>query len=340
MGKIMRIKSIILGTCGLALSGGAAFAQDLTISLWGGGYVEAFRKAVVEPFEKANGVSVTLDSGIASERLAKLLATGGRGTDLVYFTDYQMAELAKRGLLQPVDAGALENAASIKDFAKDPLGGGLCPAFTVAGVGLAYNSKMIEAPTSWADLFRDDLPGKKGFPEVSISDGPLMIAKVAEMEGGSLDDTDAGFAKIAAAKDKLQIYSGREVLDSINQGDVSLSSHLNIFIRKDDSVPLRFVFPKEGGIAVLNMVCVMKDAKNKELAQKFIDFHLSKEVQEAMLSAQGESTVRSDVAPPEDSKFNVISPEDMEKLRFFDVNKIVENRAGWIEEWQEKVIAE
>src|SRR5690606_35457925 len=128
--------------------------------------------------------------------------------------------------------------------------------------------------------------------------------------------------------------------DAINQGDVSLAPHLNIFVRRDESVPLRFTFPQEGGLGVLNLACVTANSQNVELPQKFIDFHLSKQVQEAMLLSQGEGTVRTDVEMPEDSIYSLISPEDMAKLRFFDVNKIVENRDEWIARWQEEVIAE
>lgn len=337
----MNIKRTTLASGGLLLmSAGLASAQDLTISLWGGGYAEEFRKTIVEPFEKANGVSISLETGLSGERLAKLMATRGRGTDIVYFTDYQMAELAGRNLLQPIDPSALSNLGSLYDFAKDPLSGGLCPAFTVAAVGLAYNSELMDEPASWADLFRDDLPGKKGFPDINISYGPLLVAMVAEMEGGSLDDTDPAFAKIASIKDKLQIFTGREILDSINQGDVPLAPHLNIFVRRDDSVPLRFTFPEEGGLGVLNLACVTAGSENVELAQKFIDFHLSQEVQQAMLVNQGEGTVRKDVELPEDSNFSLIAPDDLEKLRFFDVSKIIENREDWIARWQEEVIAE
>jgi len=337
----MNFKDLTLATGSLlVLSASLASAQDLTISLWGGSYAEEFRRLIVEPFEKEYGVKVALDTGLSGERLAKLMATRGRGTDIVYFTDYQMAELAGRGLLQPVDAAALTNLDGVYDFAKDPLGDGLCPAFTVAAVGLAYNSEKAEKPTSWGDIFRDDIAGKKAFPDINISYGPLVVVQTAEMNGGGLDNVDTAFEKIASVKDNLQIFTGREILDSINQGDVAMAPHLNIFVKHDESVPLRFTFPEEGGLGVLNVACVTAATENKELAEKFINFHLSKEVQEAMLNGQGEGTVRKDVALPESSSYTLISPEDMEKLRFFDVKKIVENRPEWIERWQEEVIAE
>lgn len=318
---------------------GPGQAQDLTISIWGGGYAEEFRNTVVAPFEKEHGVDIRLETGLSGERLAKIIATKGRGTDLVYFTDYQMAELAGRGLLQPIDGEQL-NLKGVADFAHDPLGGGLCPAFTVAAVGLAYNSDLGDAPTSWGDLFVEGQPARIGFPDITISYGPLLLVTVAEMNGGGIDDIDPGFEAIAAAKDRLQIFTGREILDAINQGDVAMAPHLNIFVQQDKSVPLRFTFPKEGGLGVLNLACVVKGSANADLAAEFVNFHLSQQVQAAMLQNQGDGTVRTDVAMPESSKYSLISPEEVARLRFYDVQKLVENRDAWIARWQEEIIAQ
>ena len=330
-----------------AIAGSAALsantpaqAQELVISMWGGGYAEEIEKTIVQPFEEMTGANVTLDTGLSGERMAKLLATKGRGTDLVYFTDYQMAELAKAGVVQPIDAGSLSNLEGVADFAKDPLGGGMCPAFTVLAVGLAYNGETLaEPPTSWADIFNADL-GVSGFPDITTSYTPLLLMKLAEMEGGSADDLTPAFEKVAAEKSHLQFYSSREILDSINQGDVAMAPQLNIFVPKDESVPLRFTYPEEGGLGVLNLVCVTAGSENKELAQQFIDFHLSREIQEAMLLGQGETTVRTDVDAPAETMHSLIPAEELSKLQFFDPNTIVEHRNEWVDQWQERVIAQ
>lgn len=324
----------------LIAGAGAASAQELTISMWGGSYAEEIENTIVKPFEEMTGATVTMETGLSGERIAKLLATKGRGTDLVYFTDYQMAELAKAGILQPIDPAAVPNIEGISEFAKDPLGGGMCPAFTVLAVGLAYNGETMDPPpASWSDIFDEEL-GTSGFPDITMSYGPLLLAEIATIEGGGIDDLTPAFEAVSEAKSHLQIFTGRDILDSINQGDVAMAPQLNIFVRKDDSVPLRFTYPDEGGLGVLNLVCVTADSDNKELAEKFINFHLSKEIQTEMLVNQGESTVRPDVEATGESAFNVVTPEVRENLQFFDVNTIVENRKNWIEAWQEEVIAQ
>lgn len=323
------------------LTAQSAEAEELTISIWGGGYAEEFKKNVVEPFEKETGATVNVAGGLSSERLAKLMATRGRGTDLIYLTDYQMAELKKRNLLQPIDPTKLPNLSQLYDFARDPLGGNTCPAFTVAGVGLAYNKDhFAEPPQSWKDLFRTDLKGKAGYVDMNVSYGPLMLVETARLFGGGIDDIDPAFKKVKESRDHLQFFTRREILDAINQGDVSLAPHLNIFVTKDESVPLRFTWPKEGGLGVLNLACIVKGTEVSDLAQKFIDFHLSKQAQEAMANAQGETPVNKTAKVPENTAFNIISPSDVENLIFFDIDKIAADRADWLKRWQEEIIAQ
>ena len=318
-----------------------AVAKDLTISIWGGGYAEEFKKQVVEPFEKQTGATVRVEGGLSTERLAKLMATHGRGVDLIYLTDYQMAEAKKRGLLEAVDPSKLGNLSDLYDFARDPLGGNTCPAFTVAGVGLAYNKDQFhEQPQSWKELFSKSLPGKAGYVDMSVSYAPLLLAEVAKLYGGGIDNVDPAFKQIEEAKPHLQFFTRQEILQSVNQGDVSLTPQLNIFVKKDDSVPLRFTWPKDGGLGVLNLVCMVKGTDVPELAEKFIDFHLSKAAQEGMLKAQGETPVNKKAERPATSNFNVIPQSDIGNLQFFDVNKILAHRDEWMKRWQEQVLAQ
>src|SRR5690606_27335943 len=134
---------------------------------------------------------------------------------------------------------------------------------------------------------------------------------------------DPGIARLTELKDSLQFFSLRESLDSINHGDVSIAPHLNIFVVKDESVPLRFSWPDEGGLGVLNLACVVESSEQSELAQQFINFHLSQEAQEGLLQAMGETPVNTTVSVPEGLPHNYIPSADIEKLQFFDVDKIV-----------------
>ena len=314
--------------------------KKITVSVWGGGYAQMWKKHAAAPFEKATGIKVSMDVGRSSQRLSKLLTTKGKGTDVIFITDYQMAVAREKGLLQPVTASNIKNMANLYDFAKDPLGGGLCPAITVLGAGIAYNKTHFKSPpTSWNDLFRADLKGQPGFPNITQSYSPLVLIRLAEMNGGSADKIDPGFKKLATIKDKVRIFRVFEVLGAINQGDASISPMLNIFVKKDPSVPLSFAWPKDGGVGVLNLACVVKGTKNKEAAEKFIDFYLSHDIQRGLAVNGGDSPVNKTVKVPGGLKYNIVTPDQVAKLHFYDAVSLASKRSKWLARFQEEIVA-
>ncbi len=328
---------------GLAAAGVAPPAEgaELVVSIWGGSYAEEFRKVVAAPFEKQHGVKIVIEGGRSTERLSKLLAARGAGTDVFYITDYQMVVAQERGLLEPIRPASLTHLGDLYGFAKDPLGGNLCPAFTVLGVGIAYNRQHFPTPPSaWTDLGRTDFRGRPGYPDMGLSFGPLMLIRLAELHGGGINNVDPAFAYLKTLKARLQIFKLFEVLDSINQGDVSLAPQLNIFVKKDPKVPLAFTWPKDGGLGVVNLACVVKGTKQRDLAEKLINFHLSPEAQLAMAVSQGESPTNRKVAVPDGLPFNMVLGEDLTRLRFWDAKVVAAKRDAWLKRWQEEIVAQ
>lgn len=341
----MSMKTTLCAAAALStfLAPATSFAADLTISLWGGGYGERFTEHLIQPFEEANGVEIAVDGGRSSERLSKLIATKGRGVDLVFLSDFQMYEAYSRGLIENINPDNVPNRENLHDFARDPMGGESCPAFVVLGAGLAYNTDEFgdTPPSSWNDLLRSDLKGKAGYPDIGISYATLLAIQMAELNGGSIDAVSAGFDALNEGRENLQFYASREVLESVVRGDVSLAPQLNIFVKKEEGVPMDFAWPKEGGLGVLNLMCVVKGSKNVELAEKFINYMLSDETQSVILNTQGETPVSAnvDMSGAADMPRNVLTLEDIGNLNFWDMKTIAENKSAWVELWQETVIA-
>ena len=340
--KLFKMFFSFLITCSfLSVTFSSSLADTLTISIWGGGYGNMWKKHVAEPFEKKTGHKVIIDGGRSSERLSKLIATKGRGTDLIFLTDYQMAIANEKGLLTPVNTINVKSMANLYDFAKDPLGGGLCPAITVIGAGLAFNKNHFSTPpTSWNALFSKDLKGKPGYPAITQSYSPLVLIRLSEMNGGGLNAMDKGFNKLAEIKDRVQIFKLFEILDAINQGDASVTPMLNIFVRKDPSVPLSFTWPKDGGIGILNLACIIKGTKKKELAEQFLDYYLSDENQLHIAQKGGDSPVVRTVKVPKGTKYNMVTENQVSKLHFYNATIVAARRDVWLTKFQEEIIAD
>ncbi|MEM8550934.1 MAG: extracellular solute-binding protein [Pseudomonadota bacterium] len=316
----------------------SANAADLTISVWGGTYGEKWAADVVEPFEEATGLDVALDLGRSGERLAKLMATGGQGIDLIFLTDHQMAIAKGRGFLEPVDATQIPNMENLHDFAVDPLGEGMCPAITLLGVGLVYNKEMFETPpTSWLVLEEEGLPAPPAFMDMAFSVAPSVLTRLAELKGGSLDDPDPAFEMMESRKDEARVFTLFEVIDWINRDEVSVAPMLNIFARKDDDLAMRFTFPEDGTLGVVNLACVVKGSPNTEAAHKFLDYYLSAEVQAKQAEVAGETPVVKDVALPTDSPYTFVPADSIDELIVYDPNAIAQKRGEWMERFQDDI---
>lgn len=323
-----------------AVAAGPAKAEELTISVWGGFYGENWKKDVIDPWSEETGVKVTMDFGQSSTRLSKALATRGRSADIMFLTDHQMAILQDRGLLETIDWSKVPNAADLYEFAKDPLGAGNCSASTLLGVGLAYNKDHFDTPpTSWMDVAREDLKTRPAFMDLGWSVAPSVMTHYATLLGGGLDDMDPAFALLEEQKERARFFQLFEVIDWINQEEVSIAPMLNIFAKEDPELPMRFVFPEDGTLGVVNMMCVLKGSDNKETAEKFIDHYLSKEVQEMQARIWGEGPVVASAALPDQSAYKLVPVDNISEVIVYDPTTIARNREDWMTRFEEQVLA-
>ena len=330
------------GFCALAAvlaAGTPLAAQELTVSVWGGGYGETWKKVAVDPFVAQTGIKVTVDMGPSNQRLSKLLAARG-GVDLLFITDHQMAVVKARGLIEAFDPAQVPNAANLIDFARDPLGDKLCPAITVLGIGLAYNKDHFPTPPkAWNELLRNDLKAPQAFMDIAFSVAPSMLIQLAELNGGSIDNVDPGIKAMGDRKSRARFFKLFEVLDWINRGETSVAPMLNTFVKRDPNVPLRFAFPEKDAIGVVNMACVIKGTKNKVAAERFLNYYLSDEVQSKMAATFGEMPVTKTAKIPDNVPYEVLSPERIARLKFYDPVKIGAQRQRWIDKFEEAVVA-
>lgn len=329
----------LVSTVAALAAGHAASAQELTVSVWGGGYGETWKKVAVDPFVAQTGIKVTVDMGPSNQRLSKLMASR-TGVDLLFITDHQMAVAKSRGLLEPFDPANVPNAANLIGFARDPLGDKLCPAITVLGIGLAYNKDQYPTPPkAWSELMRGDLKSPPAFMDIAFSVAPSMLVQLAELNGGSIANIDPGLKAMADRKARARFFKLFEVLDWINRGEVSVAPMLNTFVKRDPNVPLRFVFPEKDAIGVVNMACIVKGTKNKASAEKFLNYYLSDTIQSQMAATFGEMPVTTTAKIPDGVPYEVLSPERIASLKFYDPVKLGAERQRWIDKFEEAVVA-
>jgi iron(III) transport system substrate-binding protein len=122
----------------------------------------------------------------------------------------------------------------------------------------------------------------------------------------------------------------------VNDGEAKLGIAL-----EDDALdyvkgggPVTILYPEDGTSTVADGMALAKGAPNAESGKRFIDWLLTKPVQEIVVKQMGRRAVRIDVAGGGGAK-----PITEVKLVNYDIRAIAQNRAAWIARWKEMAAA-
>lgn len=326
-------------TTAAASEGEKPFAgQKLTVSTFSFN-AELLQKNVYDPFMEKTGAELVIETGKNAERVTKI-EESPENYDVVIIGDSFAAQLAKDGMLESLDRSTLTNLDSIYDSAKAPMGEEFGPAYTFNRLGIVYDPEMCTAEIkSFADLWNPELEGCIAIPDITTTSGPLFYYGTAAafgLEPGK--DDDAIFAKLAELKPNVvKTYtSANDTITMLNQGEASVALLLDYSYTSAKQANDAYVWvdPAEGSFSGFNMLNIVKGCENKELAQAFIDFYLSKEVQEAEALDGVDSPVNTSVELTAEQAQNfTYGAEMVNSLIVPDWDLITEKKAEWIEKW-------
>ncbi len=140
----------------------AALAEKIVISNWDG-YMPP---DLLENFTKETGIEVDMAVHATNEEImGKVVASGGKGYDVLFVSSPFAEALHNLGLAATLDHAKMPNLAKLvpeaQTLAHDP-GNTFSVPYTWGTTGLCYRSDQMAAPTSWNDLLKpaDDLKGK------------------------------------------------------------------------------------------------------------------------------------------------------------------------------------
>ncbi|MCA1376418.1 MULTISPECIES: extracellular solute-binding protein [unclassified Bradyrhizobium] len=178
--------SVLASALCIAMGTGPAQAQSNVVIMQdpGGGYGDALRKVMYDPFEKATGIKVvTVQEARSGPRIKAQAEAGKAQWDLTFIFD-QETKLLGDCCLADIDYSKLSDAAkqtlaAMPDNLKRKKG----VALQVIGVGLVYNKdkyKGENVPTSWADFWDvKKFPGRRCMPA-----WPRFVFEAALMADG------------------------------------------------------------------------------------------------------------------------------------------------------------
>jgi putative spermidine/putrescine transport system substrate-binding protein len=332
------VATVVLAGLGIAIGQ----SNDVTVILPGGTLAKAFRKNVVEPFEKKQNARVNVVTGLTMENLAKLRAQKGNPQiDVVIFDPPGAIPAAKEGLLETLDPEKIPNMKLLHPWGvqKDRL----YVTWLTANQVLAYNTKFVkEPPKSWADLWKPEYKGKVVLPDISITQGVYFVSIVSKMQtGNDLYNTDAAFEKIKSLRSNVLTFytSHDQAAQLLNSGEAWLVPWASdrALTQVAAQAPIAATVPKEGAIYWTSEMGIPKGAKSKALAEKYIDLAMSAEVQ--TLNAQEVFIGPSNrtVKLEGDLARNLPYGERLKELIAPEWEKLDQLRDRWTDRWNREI---
>ena len=314
--------------------------QTLTISTFSFN-AELLQKNVYDPFMEQTGAKIVVETGKNAERVTKI-EESPENYDVVIIGDSFAAQLANDGILENIDRSKIANLDSIYDVAKAPMGEEYGPAYTFNRLGIVYDPSMIDVEIkSFADLWNPELKDCIAVPDITTTSGVLFYYATAAAFGLTPgQDDDAIFAKLEELKPNVvkTWTSANDTITMLNQGEASVAALLDYSYTtaKQANPDYVWVSPSEGNFACFNMLNITKDCKNKDLAEAFINFYLSKDVQQADALDGVDAPVNTEVELTEEQAANFTYGQEMvDSLILPDWSLITEKKADWINRWNE-----
>jgi spermidine/putrescine transport system substrate-binding protein len=263
-----------------SLAAGTASAADLVISNWDG----YMAKDIAETFKAATGLEIEVVNHATNEEImGKLMASQGKGYDIVFVSSPFAEVLNGQGLVEPIDKAAVPNIANLypeaASLAYDP-GNVYSVPYTWGTTGLCYRSDLVEGtPDSWMNLLQP-VDALKGKTTMLATDRWLMAAGELA-KGYSVNETDPAKIEevknlLIEAKKTLLAYDDTTFYSKLVSGEASLvhawDGWCNYGIAENKDI--KFVVPKEGSDLWVDSIVVLKSSEKKDAAMKFINFIL------------------------------------------------------------------
>lgn len=274
------MKKLLCALLALALLLPAAALAD-------GGVVNVFNwedyidADVLQQFEEETGIHVNYMRFTQNEDMIVQVESNPSAFDVVFPSEYMVERLTAKGLLDEINFDHIPNFAqidpSLQDPSYDPENRHSVP-YMWGTLGILYNTKLVSEPVdSWGILW-DEKYQNNVFMMDSLRDGlgiPLIY------KGYSMNTKD--FGQLNEAKDMLiaqkrsgvvKAYQMDEIKDKMVAGEGALAVVYSgdALYAIDLNEDLAYAVPKEGSNIWVDCMVIPKAAKNKENAEKFIDF--------------------------------------------------------------------
>ena len=315
---------VVLSGCGAASVEGGTMPQPEQRLVVYTSHKEEVYRPIIREFEERTGIWVELVTGGSYELLEQIEAEkDAPRADVMFGGGVESLESYRR-LFQPTRCA---HWSQITESLRQPED--CWTPFSALPLVLIYNTKLVDASQlqGWEDLTRPEFRGKIAFADPTKSGSSFTAVTTVELCCG-----EEVMQALAGNLDGCQLSSSGEVLTAVADGEalvgVTLEETALQRIAAGDNLAL--VYPREGTSCVPDGTALIAGAPHRENAEKFLDFTLSREVQQLLGSRFYRRSVRSDVAAA-----NSLPAMEMLNLVDYDPRWAAEHRETILRQWDE-----
>ena len=192
--------------------------------------------------------------------------------------------------------------------------------------------KPVDYPAGWVDLADPKWKGQIASARADSSGSSFQqFATVITRYG------DAGWDIYKRILGNMQLAQSSGLVSRlVNDGEAKIGIAL-----EDDALdyvkgggPVKILYPADGTSTVADGMALAKGAPHPDAGKRFIDWLLTKPVQEMVVQQMGRRAVRVDVAGGGGAK-----PITEIKLVDYDIRAVAKNRDAWIARWKDMAAA-
>ncbi len=238
-------------------------------------------------------VNVNYSTFSSNESLYAKLSSGSVTYDVIVPSDYMIERLINEDLLAPLNYENIPHAAEnlLPEFFGDTSehsdydpGNVYSVPYMYGMIGIIYNTSVIpeDEPNlgSWELMWDEKYEGN--ILQFNNSRDAFGSAQYyLGLDVNSDDDADwrAALEKLKEQKPILQGYVMDEIYNKMENGSAAIAAYYagDYLTMYENNSDLEFFYPEEGTNLYVDAMCIPKTAKNKEIAERYIDFMLTEE---------------------------------------------------------------
>lgn len=256
---------------------------EVNVYNWG----EYIDPEVIEEFEETYQIKVNYKTFTDNEMMYSKVSSGTTNFDVVCPSDYMIQKMITEDLLSELDYSKIPNVKNIDPMyftsseVFDP-GNVYSVPYCWGTVGILYNKTMVDEPiTSWSSIFDEKYKDEILMID-SVRDAYGITMKYLGYDINSTDPKEIADATALLKKQYplVQAYVIDQVRDKMIIGEAAMGviySGEAIYTQRENP-DLEYVVPDEGSNIWIDSWVILKDSKNKENAEKWINYMCDPEI--------------------------------------------------------------